>query len=93
LADESGCGKSTTGLGLLRVLTPTGGRLVFEGTDITAFGQNRMQLMYQDPFGLLDPRMRVRGIIAEPLEVHGMTGGAVSVWQDWSRWWACCRRR
>jgi oligopeptide transport system ATP-binding protein len=81
LVGESGCGKSTTGLAVLRMLTPTSGRVVFEGTDITAFGQNRMrpirqrmQMVYQDPFGSLNPRMRVRDIIAEPLEVHGVAG-------------------
>ena len=81
LVGESGCGKSTTGLGILRMLTPTAGRIVFEGTDITAFDQNRMrpirrrmQMVYQDPYGSLNPRMRVRDIIGEPLEVHGMAG-------------------
>jgi oligopeptide transport system ATP-binding protein len=86
LVGESGCGKSTTGLGVLRMLTPTAGRIVFEGTDITAFDQNRMrpirrrmQMVYQDPYGSLNPRMRVRDIIAEPLEVHGMTGGRAAL--------------
>ena len=81
LVGESGCGKSTTGLGILRMLTPTAGRIVFEGTDITALDQNRMrpirrrmQMVYQDPYGSLNPRMRVRDIIGEPLEVHGMAG-------------------
>jgi oligopeptide transport system ATP-binding protein len=81
LVGESGCGKSTTGLGILRMLTPTAGRIVFEGTDITALDENRMrpirrrmQMVYQDPYGSLNPRMRVRDIIGEPLEVHGMAG-------------------
>jgi oligopeptide transport system ATP-binding protein len=86
LVGESGCGKSTTGLGVLRMLTPTAGRIVFEGVDITTFDQNRMrpirrrmQMVYQDPFGSLNPRMRVRDIIAEPLQVHGATGGRAAL--------------
>jgi len=82
LVGESGCGKSTTGLAILRMLTPTAGRIIFEGNDITAWDQDRMrpirrrmQMVYQDPYGSLNPRMRVRDIVGEPLEVHGMTGG------------------
>jgi oligopeptide transport system ATP-binding protein len=79
LVGESGCGKSTTGLAILRMLQPTEGRILFEGTDITGFDRarmrpirQRMQMVYQDPYGSLNPRMRVRDIIAEPLEVHGL---------------------
>jgi oligopeptide transport system ATP-binding protein len=82
LVGESGCGKSTTGLAILRMLAPTSGRIVFEGNDITEFDQDRMrpirrrmQMVYQDPYGSLNPRMRVSDIVGEPLEVHGMTGG------------------
>ncbi len=78
LVGESGCGKSTTGLAALRMLEPTAGRIVFEGQDITHWDKNqlrplrrRLQMVYQDPYGCLNPRMRVRDIIAEPLEVHG----------------------
>jgi oligopeptide transport system ATP-binding protein len=78
LVGESGCGKSTTGLAILRMLEPTAGRIVFEGEDITRHGKERMrpirrrmQMVYQDPYGSLNPRMKVRDIIGEPLEVHG----------------------
>ena len=79
LVGESGCGKSTTGLAVLRMLTPTAGRILFEGRDITRYDKDRMrpvrrrmQMVYQDPYGSLNPRMRVRDIIGEPLEVHGL---------------------
>src|SRR5262245_56589804 len=78
LVGESGCGKSTTGLATLRMLDPTAGRIVFEGEDITAHDKERMrpirrrmQMVYQDPYGSLNPRMKVRDIVGEPLEVHG----------------------
>ena len=79
LVGESGCGKSTTGLAILRMQPVTEGRIVFEGTDITHTDQNgmrpirrRMQMVYQDPYGSLDPRMTVASIVAEPLAVHGI---------------------
>lgn len=79
LVGESGCGKSTTGLAILRMLEPSGGRIEFEGQDITHYDKaamrplrRRMQMVYQDPFGSLNPRMKVREIIGEPLEVHGL---------------------
>ena len=79
LVGESGCGKSTTGLAILRMLEPTAGRIVFEGREITHADKERlrpvrrrMQMVYQDPYGSLNPRMKVRGIIGEPLEVHGL---------------------
>jgi oligopeptide transport system ATP-binding protein len=77
LVGESGCGKSTTALAVLRMLEPTAGRIVFEGRDITKLDRaamrplrRRMQMVYQDPFGSLDPRMQVRDIVGEPLIVH-----------------------
>jgi oligopeptide transport system ATP-binding protein len=79
LVGESGCGKSTTGFAVLRMLEPTAGRIVFEGRDVTRLDKNqmrpirrRMQMVYQDPYGSLNPRMTVREIIGEPLRVHGM---------------------
>ncbi|HVR28981.1 MAG TPA: oligopeptide/dipeptide ABC transporter ATP-binding protein [Thermoanaerobaculia bacterium] len=79
LVGESGCGKSTTALAILRMLEPTSGRILFEGQDITRLDRarmrpirRRMQMIYQDPFGSLNPRMKVRDIVGEPLLVHGL---------------------
>jgi oligopeptide transport system ATP-binding protein len=78
LVGESGCGKTTTSLAVLRMQTMTAGRIVFEGEDISAADRTRgrfrrrMQMVYQDPYGSLDPRMKVRDIVGEPLEVHGI---------------------
>jgi oligopeptide transport system ATP-binding protein len=85
LVGESGCGKSTTGLAVLRMLEPTAGRILFEGEDITTHDKDRMrpirrrmQMVYQDPYGSLNPRMKVRDIVGEPLEVHGLAGDAAA---------------
>ena len=79
LVGESGCGKSTTALAILRMVEATAGRIVFEDQDLTAMTaaelrpiRRRMQMVYQDPFGSLNPRMRVQDIIGEPLVVHGL---------------------
>ena len=81
LVGESGCGKSTTGLAVLRMLGVTSGRIEFEGVDITHHDKTqmrplrrRLQMVYQDPYGSLNPRMKVSDIIGEPLVVHGLTG-------------------
>ncbi|MFO1329192.1 MAG: oligopeptide/dipeptide ABC transporter ATP-binding protein [Rubrivivax sp.] len=78
LVGESGCGKSTTSLAVLRMHPVTEGRIVFEGQDLTLQTQGafrrRMQMVYQDPYGSLDPRMKVRDIVGEPLAVHGLAG-------------------
>ena len=78
LVGESGCGKSTTGLAVLRMQDSTAGRIEFEGQDITHHDKaqmrplrQRLQMVYQDPYGSLNPRMKVNGIIGEPLVVHG----------------------
>ena len=79
LVGESGCGKSTTALAVLRMQPLTGGLIEFEGNDITRLEphqmrpvRRRMQMVYQDPFGSLNPRMQIRDIIGEPLLVHGL---------------------
>jgi oligopeptide transport system ATP-binding protein len=79
LVGESGCGKTTTSFAVLRMLPITSGQVVFEGEDITQQDRTtgrfrrRMQMVYQDPYGSLDPRMKVRDIIGEPLAVHRIT--------------------
>ncbi|MEZ5818587.1 MAG: ABC transporter ATP-binding protein [Hyphomicrobiaceae bacterium] len=78
LVGETGSGKSTIGRLVLRLEDPTSGHIAFEGTDITGLGtrqvrklRQRMQMVFQDPYGSLDPRMTVRDLIAEPMIVHG----------------------
>ncbi len=79
LVGESGCGKSTTGRAILQLYTPTGGEVHFEGQDIVKMKgeslrkmRRRMQMIFQDPYASLNPRMTVGNIIAEPLEVHNI---------------------
>src|ERR1700692_1983344 len=74
---ESGSGKSTLGRLVLRLIEPTSGKIVFEGRDLFAASKSAMrslrrdmQIIFQDPFGSLDPRMRVEDVISEPLIVH-----------------------
>jgi peptide/nickel transport system ATP-binding protein/oligopeptide transport system ATP-binding protein len=82
LVGESGCGKSTAGRTLLRLLQPTAGEIRFRGEDITDLGaepmlpyRRRMQMIHQDPYASLNPRMPVGEIVAEPLVIHGEGGG------------------
>ena len=77
IVGESGCGKSTCGNSIIRLLTPTEGRILFEGKDLAQMSQKELrglrrdiQMIFQDPFSSLNPRMRVKNIIAEPLVVH-----------------------
>jgi oligopeptide transport system ATP-binding protein len=77
LVGESGCGKSTTGRAIIRLYQPTEGRITFEGTDITTMSgaplrsiRRRMQMIFQDPYASLNPRMNVATIITEPMEIH-----------------------
>lgn len=81
LVGESGCGKSTTALSVLKMQPVLGGQIIFDGEDITHHSpaqmrgiRRKMQMVYQDPFGSLNPRMKVGSIIGEPLRVHGMAG-------------------
>jgi len=79
LVGESGCGKSTTGRMLMRLLEPTEGEILFDGVDITKINdielrelRQNFQMIFQDPYASLNPRMKVRDIISEPLVIHGM---------------------
>jgi oligopeptide transport system ATP-binding protein len=81
LVGESGCGKSTTALSVLKMQSVLGGQIIFDGEDVTHHSpaqmrgiRRKMQMVYQDPFGSLNPRMKVGSIIGEPLRVHGMAG-------------------
>jgi peptide/nickel transport system ATP-binding protein len=80
LAGESGCGKTTTGKTILRLHEPTSGKVYFEGQDITALNKvdmkklrRKMQIVYQDPYQSLNPRMTVFDIISEPINVHELS--------------------
>ncbi|GIN40897.1 MULTISPECIES: ABC transporter ATP-binding protein [Heyndrickxia] len=79
LVGESGCGKSTTGRMIMRLIEPTEGQVFFNGQDITSFSEDKLrkfrkefQMIFQDPFASLNPRMKIGDIIEEPLIVHGV---------------------
>jgi len=81
LAGESGSGKTTTGRLLVRLIRPTGGRIFFEGKDVTFMSETefkpmrrKIQIIFQDPYESLNPRMLVRDILEEPLLIHGYRG-------------------
>ncbi|HEY0420746.1 MAG TPA: ATP-binding cassette domain-containing protein, partial [Acetobacteraceae bacterium] len=85
LVGESGCGKSTLGRLLIRLIEPSAGAIRFDGTDITSLGsramrehRRSMQIIFQDPYGALNPRMSVEDIVMEPLLIHGARPNAAS---------------
>lgn len=85
LVGESGSGKTTLGRMILRLLKPTAGRVVVDGTDVAALSdralrplRRRMQMVFQDPAGSLNPRLTVESALVEPLEVHGLLRGAAA---------------
>ena len=86
LVGESGCGKTTVGLSLLRLIHPTGGRVSFEGVDLEGgtdkaekAWRQRLSIVFQNPYSSLDPRMRIRNIVGEPLvTAYGMRGRALT---------------
>jgi len=83
LVGESGCGKSTTGRSILRLIEPTDGEVIFEGKSVTAMKKEElrlirrdMQIVFQDPFASLNPRHNIEKILEEPLIVHGLGSSA-----------------
>ena len=82
LVGESGCGKTTTGMAILRLIEPTDGRVTFDGCDMSQMTASRlrslrkeMQIIFQDPYSSLNPRMTVNQIIADPMNIHGVYRG------------------
>jgi peptide/nickel transport system ATP-binding protein len=81
LVGESGCGKTTLGRSILRLQEPTSGQVIFQGRDLTAMSQQTMremrkdlQIIFQDPYSSLNPRMTIGNTILEPMQVHGLHG-------------------
>lgn len=79
LVGESGCGKTTTGRTLLRLYEPTDGQIIYDGVDITKADmlpyRRRMQIVFQDPYASLDPRMTVGDIVGEAIDIHKLSSG------------------
>jgi oligopeptide transport system ATP-binding protein len=83
LVGESGCGKTTTGRAVLRLIDPDAGEIRFDGADLLKLGSTElrrrrrdMQIIFQDPFASLDPRMKIRAIVGEPFAIHGIARGS-----------------
>lgn len=83
LVGESGCGKSTAGKTIIRLYNPTSGEIIFNGVDVVKLSEremkklrSEMQIVFQDPYASLNPRMTVEDIIGEPLDIHNMASGA-----------------
>ncbi|HIZ79250.1 MAG TPA: ATP-binding cassette domain-containing protein [Candidatus Lachnoclostridium stercorigallinarum] len=82
LVGESGCGKSTTGYSIMRLYKPTSGKIIYDGVDIAGMSEKevwpyrkRMQMIFQDPYASLDPRMTVADIVGEPLDIYHLCEG------------------
>ena len=82
IVGESGCGKSTTGRSILKLIEPTSGKIIFDGEDITKYSKTRMRrlrtemtIIFQDPFSSLDPRQSVMELISEPIREHRLLRG------------------
>ncbi len=87
IVGESGCGKTTTGMAILRLIEPSGGRVTFEGVDLATLAgsqltelRKHMQVIFQDPFSSLNPRMTVRHILVDPMRTHGLCPGRQYIW-------------
>ena len=79
LVGESGCGKTTTGRAILRLVEPTGGQVIYEGIDVASLSaydlrqmRRRLQIIFQDPYGSLNPRMTIESALVEPMRIHGI---------------------
>ena len=86
IVGESGCGKSTTGRAIIKLLEPTAGRIVFDGQDITHYSRGRMRrlrtemtMIFQDPFSSLDPRQSIMQLISEPIREHRLLHGKEAI--------------
>jgi oligopeptide/dipeptide ABC transporter ATP-binding protein len=82
LVGESGCGKTTTGMAILRLIEPTSGKVTFDGMDVSGMTKSQlqslrrqMQIIFQDPYSSLNPRMTVNQIIGDPMDIHGVYQG------------------
>jgi len=83
LVGESGCGKTTTGMAILRLIEPTAGKVTFQGEDVSQMTKSQlrslkkeMQIIFQDPYSSLNPRMTVNQILSDPMEIHGLYKGS-----------------